>query len=76
MAESLRDKILNLKILAPDSSGRDFVTLSIGCATYMPDTNVPMRADALIKYADEGLYKAKEAGRNRVEGGVFRLASQ
>jgi len=71
IAETLRDKVVDLKMPAPDASGRNFVTLSIGFATYKPSSKVPLSADALIKFADEGLYKAKEAGRNRVEGGVI-----
>lgn len=71
IAETLRDKVEGLKMPASGDSGRDFVTLSIGCASYKPNSNVPLSADALIKYADEGLYKAKEAGRNSVEGGVI-----
>jgi diguanylate cyclase (GGDEF)-like protein/PAS domain S-box-containing protein len=71
IAETLRDKVVDLKMSAPDASGRDFVTLSIGFATYKPSSKVPLSADALIKFSDEGLYKAKEAGRNRVEGGVI-----
>ena len=38
------------------------VTLTFGVASYMPDDTV----DSIIKRADEGLYKGKESGRNRV----------
>ncbi len=71
IAETLRDKVEGLNMPASGDSGRDFVTLSIGCASYKPNSNVPLSADALIKCADEGLYKAKETGRNSVEGGVI-----
>jgi len=39
------------------------ITVSIGVASYGPDVDT---AQALIKKADEGLYKAKTAGENRL----------
>ena len=45
------------------------VTISVGVAT----TSIPNRQDmeALLCAADEALYRAKAAGRNRVEGESF-----
>ncbi|WP_310331052.1 diguanylate cyclase [Roseateles asaccharophilus] len=53
-------------------SGRDHppVTISVGVACFPADGDSP---DTLVSYADEALYRAKRAGRNRVEmatGGV------
>ncbi|HEX5392408.1 MAG TPA: diguanylate cyclase [Rhodocyclaceae bacterium] len=41
------------------------VTISIGCAELDPGHQTP---DDLIRDADKALYRAKQAGRNRVEG--------
>lgn len=40
------------------------VTLSVGVATFPEDAR---EKDALVRLCDEALYRAKEAGRNRVE---------
>lgn len=42
------------------------VTISIGLAVVDPDE--PVEFDALYRQADEALYRAKAAGRNRVDG--------
>ena len=43
------------------------VTVSVGVATW--ESGSPQSAEALIREADQALYRAKEAGRNRVAGG-------
>jgi diguanylate cyclase (GGDEF)-like protein len=42
------------------------VTVSIGCAHYLP--SIAERYSILFQMADDALYLAKKAGRNRVEG--------
>lgn len=58
----------NLRMLAiPHSSSNisDYVTMSIGLVTVIPDKTSD--ANSIIKAADEALYKAKRTGRNRIE---------
>lgn len=49
------------------TSERGHVTASVGVASYMPDTTRRSSAE-LIQTADEALYSAKAAGRDRVFG--------
>lgn len=65
LAERLRVAVQNHGFILPD--GRSLtLTISIGVATWTPDHP---DGDALIKAADQALYKAKLNGRNRVETG-------
>ncbi|MBK5971291.1 MULTISPECIES: diguanylate cyclase [Thiorhodovibrio] len=63
VAESMREAVAGLGMRHPGSS-QGIVTISMGVATDDP-TNPDH--EALIKQADEALYRAKELGRNRVE---------
>jgi len=48
-------------------AGNDIGVVTISAGTYVMDGTAPMmRVQALIKLADEALYKAKSQGRNRV----------
>ena len=53
--------------LPHERSDKGHVTASVGVATYMPD-NIERSALELAKVADEALYSAKAAGRDRVFG--------
>lgn len=61
MAERLRARIADNQI----NTGTEIlsITVSIGVATYMNDGDSISR---LIKRADDGLYEAKQSGRNKV----------
>ena len=67
LAERLRVKIETASFPVPDQAGRKIgalrVTVSIGVACFGPDVR---DARMLIRRADEALYEAKGAGRNRV----------
>ncbi len=63
MAESIRKKVLELKIPHAHSDVDRYVTLSLGVSCVIPDEKrLPA---ALIKAADKALYEAKAQGRNR-----------
>ncbi len=63
-AEELREKVAKLKI-EHDNRALGSVTVSIGVAAF-PDH--AQEAKALLRCADEALYDAKAAGRDRVVG--------
>lgn len=66
VAERLRAKVECCTMAHPHSAAAPVVTVSIGVACTRPDA--PLEFDALYRQADEALYRAKEAGRNRVAG--------
>ncbi len=63
-AERLRQEVASTE-LAAETGGVIRVTLSIGVATLGPEHETP---GDLVSQADEALYRAKQAGRNRVAG--------
>ncbi len=74
VAQRIRRAVAEFQFLEDESPTR--VTVSAGVATYPSDPRIDS-VDALIRAADEALYKAKDAGRNRViqsrrRGGRFR----
>lgn len=64
VAENARLAIEALDIRHDHSTARDCITVSVGCATIVPDEKSSL--DELVFAADEALYKAKESGRNRI----------
>lgn len=64
IADRLRQRVADTAMVLPD--GRSLsVTVSIGCA--MRDSPDDDTVEALMERADQALYRAKNAGRNRVE---------
>lgn len=63
VAEAAREAIRRLNIWRDDLEGLDRVTISMGVATTIPDNE--SEPDELVKIADQQLYRAKEAGRDR-----------
>ena len=70
LAGLLLKAIDELDIVHGASKVSEHITISIGVGTYTPSGNVPTSPQHLIRAADEGLYKAKSNGRDRVEIGA------
>ncbi|BDM81636.1 sensor domain-containing diguanylate cyclase [Acaryochloris marina] len=64
IAEMIRTAIEVLRIPHKTSSASDQVTLSLGVATVIPNTQ--QTYTELLEAADAALYRAKQQGRNRV----------
>ena len=64
LAERFRQAVEALAIPHAGSDIADYVTVSLGVATVYP--NNLMSPDQIVALADQALYRAKEAGRNRV----------
>jgi len=64
VAERMRLAVYGRALPHAHSSAADRVTLSLGVATMAPDEG--QESADLLKAADKALYRAKEAGRNRV----------
>lgn len=65
LAEEVRHAVEALDIPHSKSKAADYVTISVGTATVVPEEN--RTPEELIQAADHALYKAKDGGRNRVE---------
>ena len=64
LAEILVKRVRNMGIAHSASGVNNVVTVSIGVAARGPES--PLSGEALLKHADEALYRAKAEGRNRV----------
>ncbi|NIA70261.1 PleD family two-component system response regulator [Pelagibius litoralis] len=73
VAERVRSLVADQPFAISGSDTSLDVTISIGAATTRDPMETP---EALISRADEALYGAKEAGRNRVRSAELELRSQ
>ena len=64
-AERLRRRVEQLAIPNPASPVAGVVTVSVGVAVQVPTVDATLAG--FVRSADEALYRAKRAGRNRVE---------
>lgn len=64
IAESMRAAVEDVNMLHDYSPVRPCVTVSLGVASVVP--TLESQAEALFQSADQALYEAKRAGRNRV----------
>ena len=74
LAEELRMKVLGLKIPHEKSLTAEYVTVSIGVISCVPEWELEF--DALLKAADDALYLSKTSGRNRVTCGELEANDQ
>ncbi len=65
VAETVRSKIEQSEIIHDYSKVANVITVSAGVSTMVPTPSDDM--NALVKYADQSLYAAKESGRNCVK---------
>ena len=65
VADRIRSAVADHPFNAGDSPAA--ITVSAGVATY-PTTGAVDSVDSLVEHADRALYRAKELGKNRVEG--------
>ncbi|HBE47940.1 MAG TPA: GGDEF domain-containing protein, partial [Cyanobacteria bacterium UBA11369] len=63
VAEKMRVGVLALEIPHADSAVNEYVTISVGVASAIP--HLESSPEDLIAAADQGLYHAKESGRDR-----------
>ena len=64
VAEKLRTGVELLKLIHEESQSAEHVTISLGCATTIPQPGGIL--ETLIHEADRALYQSKQKGRNRV----------
>jgi diguanylate cyclase (GGDEF)-like protein len=64
VGEKVRSNIESLKVVHQMSEVSEYVTVSVGIATVIPEEN--MIAASLLEQVDKALYQAKNRGRNMV----------
>jgi diguanylate cyclase (GGDEF)-like protein len=67
IAEKVRVGVSNLRILHEQSPTAEYVTVSIGVVSCVPDWDLEF--DQILQAADDAMYESKVSGRNRVTAG-------
>lgn len=68
-AEQLRKEIEYLNIPHEDSDVSNWITISVGVATVVPNEQTDIKS--FINRADKALYKSKLSGRNQVNSSNY-----
>jgi diguanylate cyclase (GGDEF)-like protein len=71
VAESVHQRLRDCQIPHKSSSAGDYVTLSMGVVTCIP--NLQLQMDDVIQKADEALYESKRQGRDRTTAVTIAL---
>ncbi|NMP36711.1 MAG: GGDEF domain-containing protein [Clostridiales bacterium] len=66
MAEKVRRSVEEMEIKVPNTDVSNYLTISVGVASYLPEEDVGIMESELIQCADRELYKAKASTRNTV----------
>ena len=74
VAERVREGVLNLRIPHEKSLTSEFVTVSIGVVSCVPEWELEF--DELLQAADDALYESKTSGRNRITAGDLSTAQE
>lgn len=74
VAERVREGVLNLRIPHEKSLTAEFVTVSIGVVSCVPEWELEF--DELLQAADDALYESKTSGRNRITEGDLSTAQE
>ncbi len=69
IAERIRSHVESLHIQHAPSAEAPRITVSVGCATWMPPYSLDL--PVLLETVDQLLYQAKQAGRNRVSSATI-----
>jgi diguanylate cyclase (GGDEF)-like protein len=67
IAEKVRVGVSNLRISHEKSPTAEYVTVSIGVVSCVPDWDLEF--DQILQAADDAMYESKVSGRNRVTAG-------
>jgi diguanylate cyclase (GGDEF)-like protein len=67
IAEKVRVGVSNLRILHKQSPTAEYVTVSIGVVSCVPDWDLEF--DQILQAADDAMYESKVSGRNRITAG-------
>lgn len=66
IAEDIRKGMINLKIEHKNSNVFDYVTVSLGVSSVIPENEINQKLiKSFIDKADQALYQAKENGKNQ-----------
>ena len=74
VAERVREGVFNLRIPHEKSLTAEFVTVSIGVVSCVPEWELEF--DELLQAADDALYESKTSGRNRITAGDLSTAQE